>query len=419
LKIGDLIYDSYMRTKPHPTVDLRDPKLAEMILQGVRITLACREYFSRRKVVGVIPDHFVYIYSGIITRCALLSGVPVYQVLYCANFFAFAVSCAPGSRNLPGSSPYPFYRQMFGRLSPAEREQAREKGRCVIERRLAGYADGVLSIMGAAHGSPAVQSAYGGGNGKPALQDTGRPRILILLHDFCDGVHNYRDFLFPDFYEWIHFLLKHAVGTEFDWYVKPHPNAARRGVLAEVNGSVLDELKASYPKIHFLEPTTSSRQIIREGVKSMFTGYGTAGHEFAYLGVPVVNAGDNPHIAYDFNLHPRTLEEYAACIAHADSLQVDIRKEDIEEYVYMNYIYCEEELSCGANPMSAEFLASEEFKSKRSRPETLEMLMHRFSAKEKREFADYLDHIPHLAEPLSVEVRLRKTHQAQAAILTT
>jgi len=40
--------------------------------------------------------------------------------------------------------------------------------------------------------------------------------------------------------------------------------------------------------------------------------------------VPVVNCGDNPPIAYNFNIHAKTLEQYEACIRGADRLQVRI-----------------------------------------------------------------------------------------------
>jgi len=416
VNLGDLIYDTYLRIGPYPTVDLVDPKLAEIIHHAVRITRACLSYFSKRKVIGIIPDHFTYLYSGIITRCAFLAKIPVYLVCYGPSFFAISASI-DGDGRLPARWPCRHFHEMFARLTPEEQEEGRAKGRKIIQRRLTGHEDGMLTIGGSIYGEPVVKSAYSDAGDAPVLEVTGRPRILVLLHDYCDAVHCYRDMLFPDFYEWSHFLLKHASDTEFDWYVKPHPNSARTGILYDVTQRVLLELKAQYPRIRFLQPTTSSLQIIKEGVDAMFTGYGTAGHEFAYLGVPVVNAGDNPHIAYEFNLHPRTQEEYLDCIQHADALKVKMRREDIEEFVYMNYVYYEEKLSSDANPMPAAFFATEEYQQQLSRPEVLEWFLHRLSPEEKGELAHYFDHLPHVSDPLSVDVRVGKTRQPQAAIL--
>lgn len=414
--IGDLIYDTYLRTGPHPTVDIADPKLEEIIQRAILITRASQEYFSRKKVVGIIPDHFTYIFSGIITRCAMLAGVPVYQVCYGQNFFCYTVAMQPDKR-LPARYPCPLFRRLFARLTPEQQEAGRTKGRQLLQRRLAGYDDGILVLGGSLYGDPVVKSAYSRGTGEAIMEKTGRPRILILLHDFCDAVHHYGDLLLPDFYEWCHFLLRHASETEFDWYVKPHPNSARAGMVSQITNGVLAELKEKYPRMRFLSPTTSSLQLLNEGIDAMFTGYGTAGHEFAYLGVPVVNAGENAHVAYEFNLHPQNLEEYAHYIAHADRLKVNIRKEDIEEFAYMHYCYYEEQLSSDANPMPAAYFASDEFKEHRSRPETLEWMMHRLSPEERAELDWYFDHIPHISEPLSPDVRVGKTRQPTATIL--
>ena len=41
------------------------------------------------------------------------------------------------------------------------------------------------------------------------------------------------------------------------------------------------------------------------------TVYGSVGIEYAYLGIPVINASkNNPHINYNFNINPKNLYEY-------------------------------------------------------------------------------------------------------------
>jgi hypothetical protein len=71
----------------------------------------------------------------------------------------------------------------------------------------------------------------------------------------------------------------------------------------------------------------------------MFTVYGTAAHEFAYMGIPVVTAADNPQVAYDFNLHAKSLEEYRSYLLNADKIKINIDKSQIEEFCYMHYIH--------------------------------------------------------------------------------
>lgn len=383
--IGDLIYDTYLRAGPHATVNLEDPRLSEIIAHAVHIFVASRDYLARHRVVAVIPDHIVYIFCGILVRQALAAGIPVYLAYPNANFYLHRIDTDPEGFQIPPRWPYPAYKRLFAEIPPDQQESARARGRAELEHRFSQRGAGALKYG----------SGYGHPQEGPVFQDGGKDRILILLHDFCDAVHNYRHMLFPDFYEWIHFLLARAEQTDFDWYVKPHPNLLctdipGRDALILTNGDVIAELRAKYPKIHFLHPSVSNQRIMDAGVRAMFTVYGTGGHEFAYFGIPVVNSGDNPHCAYNFNLHPRTIEEYECCIREANCLHVEMRREEIEEYVYMNYIHFSEGNRDKANPLPRQFLESRDFQQSLSRPETFDYLAHPLSADEKQRLDRYL-----------------------------
>ena len=156
---------------------------------------------------------------------------------------------------------------------------------------------------------------------------------------------------------------------------------------------VLAELRARFPHVHFLEPTVSNRQIIAEGVAAMFTIHGTAGHEFAYLGVPVVNAGDNQHIAYPFNIHPKNLSDYRdRCIAHADRLELSYSRQETSRNTFTWPIFTSRSNSRSAvNPMPAEFFESAEYRLPYSRPETFDVIQRDLSAAEKQELTAYFD----------------------------
>jgi hypothetical protein len=386
IQIGDLIYDTYLRAGFHPTVKIDDPSLREIMVHAVQIYLGVKEYLARKQVVSVIADHTVYIYCGIMARMAAAAGIPVYQIYYGADFHIIKIELDRAHSDVPLRYPWPRYAELFRELSPETQAMARVKGRASLEARLEGKKDGVLLDA----------TAYGATDGKPVFEQTGRPRVLVLLNDFFDSVHGYRWMLFPDFYEWIHFLLEKAGETPFDWYVKPHPNMLiwekwdRLGQ-AEANKKVLDELRAKFPKVHFLSPSVSNRQIMAEGLDALFTVHGTAGHEFAYRGIPVVNAGDNQHIAYSFNLHARTIAEYESYIAHANALKVEIRREEIAEYVYMNFFYFLEQCRADANPIPASYFETEEYREQRSRPETFDAFTEPLSVTEKTKLDAYFD----------------------------
>jgi hypothetical protein len=404
--IGDLIYDTYLRMLALTTVDLQDERLKQFIYEGLLIAFTTKDYLARNKVVAVIPDHVVYMYCAVLVRVAAKAKVPIYFPYYGRDFF-YIYPLDIESPPFPIRWPHYQYRDLFAQLDPAAQERAIAAAREALQERLRGKVnDAVLP----------GQSAYGTGTGTKVLEETGRPRVLILLHDFCDAVHVYRGYLFPDFEEWIYFLLSRAVKTPFDWYVKPHPNINNQHrayrTIGETNRAVIARLKSEFPTVRFLDPKVSNRQIVDEGISAMFTVCGTAGHEFAYLGVPVANSGDNPHCAYPFNLNARSVEEYEKFIFEADRLKAPIEKRDVEEYFHMNYFYFKERYNSGINLFDPELLESPHAGSS----QIFDDLMADANPERDRQVAAYFDQLFSPAQsPKNTTAGARKVMEATAS----
>ncbi len=383
--IGDLIYDTYLRFFTTATVELRDPRLRKLIYEAVIISLVAKDYFARNKVVGVFPDHTVYIKCGILVRVAFAHKVPVYILPYNPHFYILQLDpeLSEGMTNVTKRWSYYKYKQIF-ELLPAEQQQAgREKAKAALEERLSGKID-TRVLVG--------HSAYGEASAERILGTSDKPKILVLLHDFCDSVHCFREMLFPDFYEWVHHLLARAAETDFEWYVKPHPNSMTSEAKNVTNAAVIAELQRRYPKMILLDAAVSNRQLVEEGVSAMFTVHGTAGHELAYLGVPVVNAGDNLHVAYDFNLTPKTVEEYDALIARAGHLdRAGIRQDEVAEFYYMHYFYFHERNVLGVNPIDEAWRTAPDFFERSRSPEALAYFLRTETPEKLQRLAGYFE----------------------------
>ena len=149
-----------------------------------------------------------------------------------------------------------------------------------------------------------------------------------------DSPHSYGNNLFPDFYEWFDFLGKISNETDYDWYIKTHPD------FLPGNSEIIDYFIKKYPKFTLIDASTSHHQLIDEGISCALTTYGTIGFEYAALGVLVVNASDcNPHIAYGFNLHPTSVKAYEDIVRNLDGQLLQINQSEVYEYYYMKFIY--------------------------------------------------------------------------------
>jgi len=97
-----------------------------------------------------------------------------------------------------------------------------------------------------------------------------------------------------------------------------------------------------------LAADASHLQIIDEGIDFALTCYGTIGFEYAALGIPVINASiNNPHIAYDFNMHPRSVDEYASLLENLNSIDFRIDRAQVLEYYFMKFIFNSDNLFFG------------------------------------------------------------------------
>lgn len=340
--IGDLIYDTYLRDLYEPTIDIRDPRLATYIEDALVFLEVSKAYFRTHKVEAVFIDHLVYLWQGVVARVAMKQGTPVFTVYFDPTPYVQRVDWAAHQSGLKFPIRYNhwMFPEVFERMPSRMRLSARKKGLDYISQR----------ISGSIHNDTLPgQSAFTTDFGPRVLRDTTVPKILILLHDFCDAVHVFRSLLFNDFYDWIYFLLSKASATSFEWYVKPHPNMndyRRRGI-TNTNQRVIQSLRSVFPRVRFLDSSVSNSQIVEEGITSVFTMYGTAGHEFPFLGVPAVCGADNPHSAYSFALTPGTREEYSDLIAGADRLGPISDADRIPEFCYMYYLHAPETMGSG------------------------------------------------------------------------
>lgn len=385
--LGDHIYDFYLRQFAEATIDLRDERLRQTIFEAALIFFTAKEYLATHRVKALLPDHLLYLNCGILTRLASTSGIPVYQMIFGPDFYLIPIEFDDGGTDGKFHSlgrPYPRYRELFSQLTPIEQQQARASARQSLTDRLSGKLDSNV-MLGI--------TAYEDAGSRSVLSDSGKPRVLVLLHEFNDAPHIFRKMLFADFYEWICFLLERAEKTPFQWYLKPHPDFddPSRKAINDLNRRVVDELRERFPKIVFLPSSVSNRQIVSEGIASMFTVHGTAAHEFAYLGVPVVNAGDNPHITYSFNFHPRSIKEYESYIERAGDLSISIDRSEIEEFIYMNYFYIRDQYRFSANPLDSDLAKSPDYYQRCLKPAIFDEFMARMTPENDREIARCFD----------------------------
>jgi len=318
IRIGIDIYESYLRIFYKSTVDLDDPKFWQTFKDGIGTLIYWQDYFSNHKVVSVIVSHDCYISMNIVCKIAYSHQIPVYS----PSVRGFYRLDSPFMVHKYFSD----YPAIFKTLPLAERLEGIEWAKERLQLKFSGEVG--------------VDMAYSNQTGyldkttdKKVLRVSQNLKILIASHCFFDNPHAYDEFMFTDFYEWLHFLGKLSEETSYDWYLKSHPDPLPGTFDA------LNDILICYPKITLLPYDTSHHQLIDEGINVLLTAHGTIGHEYPYFDIPVINAAYNPHIAYNFNIHAKTVEKYKNVLLNLNNLNCNIVKEEIFEFYFMHYKY--------------------------------------------------------------------------------
>ncbi len=315
--IGDLIIDSYIRFKPAPALVLDDLYLLVIIRQSLKDIGKAARYFRRHRPALLLTSYATYIQHGIPARVAVQQGIPVRAF---SNLQDFVTEITRD--NLSNTRDGKNYKRDFSTLSDTmSRLTAAERQ---LNDRLNGRVDAATSYM--------KTSAYGRTSGKEC--DVGGMPV-IFLHDFYDSVHLYRWICFHDFWSWACFTIDTLQAAQISFAVKPHPNQ-----IAD-SSEVMNRLSKKYQGLNVIPADVTNDQLIRSGMACAVTVYGTVASEMAFMGIPTISCGDNPHVSFEFCHTARTREDYAKLLRNCHGLsgtQAEARRESCIFY-YMHNLH--------------------------------------------------------------------------------
>ena len=233
--IGDLVYDTYLMSKHKPTINVADEEFKQFLRESLELYTFWDDYFTNNKVCGINVSHCVY-NLAIPLRLAVHRDIPAFQVnvthvyrLSRENLFAY--------------NDFFHFRERFAELP----ENVREAGMVMAQRRIQRRFSGEVGVDMAY----STKSAYVAPKCHRLLRKSDKIKILIATHCFFDSPHSYGKNTFPDFYEWIDFLGKMTECTDYDWYIKTHPDFLP-GTKEIINGFI-----ARYPKFTLLPADAS------------------------------------------------------------------------------------------------------------------------------------------------------------------
>ena len=314
IKIGDLIYDNFLRENKLSTIDIKSIEFENYLKKAIRLFSYWTNYINDNKIVAIIVSHSVYL-TAIILRIACKKNIKVYNTGFSSAY------------SLSKSKPLKFayfneYPKNFKTLNYETRKNLIKISKKNIKLRLSGKEDLLYKESQAIREK--VYSSF-------KAKQIKKPRnILIAAHDFTDAPHVHGKMIFNDFFDWISYLGKKSLEIKnFNWLIKLHPAEY------DENLKYVNYFLNKYPTLKLLQKNISHNKIINKGIKCVLTTYGSIAHEYPLFGIPVINAGENPHSGYNFCINPKNFNQYDNLINNLSNLKKPKDVNRIYEYYAM------------------------------------------------------------------------------------
>lgn len=343
--LGDLIYDTYLRSQGAPTLEKIDQHLINLVGDAMFRQRAAETIFSQFNIKFLVSGHMVYNYFGIFSRTALASGIPVTQdisqnPIRLKHYRDFTTARQSTSQ---------FQQREFDHVFRHDRAAAVAFGSRYIADRITGQRQLVVGDL--------ARGAYGAdrrrlSKGELCAElgwDAGKPIVALMSHVLFESPHTVGGALFNDIHEWLDETAALAAGMpDVQILIKPHPDQRHYDAQsvhsqAHVPGDeairrLVERRRAGggLANVAFCPPDLHTGSLV-DMVNAVVTQHGTAGYEMASCGVPVILIGKAPYSRLGFTIEPRTLDEYAATLKNAGTLPrlTEEQRERAMTFIYL------------------------------------------------------------------------------------
>ena len=319
--IGDLIYDTYLKRYSVYTVSIHDQKFINFLYSFICILYFWLFYFKENKIHSVVTGHGVYI-SALLLRIASFQGINSY-VANEHKIYKFNSFLKKQTIGLTGNFyESRFFKKIFKESSKLKKKQIISSGKKITD---SFFKSNKYNYYTKSYNSKKI---------KKSLMSQNKVKVAILLHAFSDSPNVLGGNLFPDFFEWLKFLNDKIISnTNYEWYIKPHPNFDEDQIKLIKNFNNLSKIKI-IPKNYNLYHLDKLK------ISFALTMFGSINKEYPMKNIRVINACiNNQYAGFKLSLTPINIKNYRDILLKLEKNFYKIQKSEIYIYNYMDNIY--------------------------------------------------------------------------------
>ncbi len=321
IRVGDLIYDQYLRFYGKSTFDVKDVFTFQRLLTYFENTYKyINNYYLKNKIniKYYIPQNAVYI-QGLIVRFFVNKNIKTiggtnsnkYVKKFTKNDYFHTTKCEDIKRK-------------FEKLDNKKKKIRLSKEQ--LKKKFSGKITTELNYV--------RKSSY---NKNKFYNLKKRFDVIIFLPNFSDAPHNYGDLVFNDFSEWIYETLNFLKSKNLSVAIKEHPNA-----WVYSSNKFVENLKIKYKDFIWINKDISNKAIFKKKPLFGISPYGTVLHEMAYHKIIPIATGRNPYMSYDFVFTPKNKKNFFSLINQAIKKKLKFKKNlmnKVAESYYMFFLH--------------------------------------------------------------------------------
>lgn len=323
IKVGDLIYASFIRFRERESIDYNDYFLLFLLFKTLAIQDQISSLIETKNITFYVTTYTSYVQHGVAARVLLARGVKIYSM---GNVRPIVKAHQTG--DYTHRTRYWEYATL---LDSAENLEAlRGMAKKSLLDRFAGAIDPGIIYM---KKSPYVNNA------SINFSDERYFDGVVYLHDFFDSAFDHRKYLFNDLFIWADHTLAVIDKHNLNIAIKPHPNGIHEGV------RVVEHLKEKYPNLIWIDGGVSNLDLFKRSGAGISV-FGSVLCELAFHGKVGIAAGEHPAINFNLAYNPKTIQEYDQLLINLRSLdpKSDCRQKAIDFYVAHNYLTGEKDV---------------------------------------------------------------------------
>jgi hypothetical protein len=319
--IGDLIYDSYLKKTLYPTIDINSSEFKNFFFDSITLFYFWEDYFSKNKISSIVCFHAVYL-GAMPLRFGIKKNIPSYvlniEKLYCLNKYKIFTNLE-----------YINYKEIFKTFTKKKKNNSLKFTKKKLLKRFNGHLSSELIYVS--------KNAFGKINHRKVLKDSNKIKILIAPHSYCDSPHVQGNTFFSDNFEWLESLGKISEETDYDWYIKCHPDYT---TYFDNTIELIKDYTKRFPNINYLDNKISHNQLIKEGIDYVLTIYGTIAGEYPFFGINAINATKkHSQVNYDFTITPKNKHKYLQLLKNLKKPKKVKKERQVLEHYFMKYEY--------------------------------------------------------------------------------